>query len=147
MESNRFSSGHFAMQGRAHIDQRRKPVVAVLDDDDWFRKIVGVLLQDQGFDVTSSWNKQEFLESLPEINPDVIISDVQSPVMDGVTFLRLLQSDPRSSLIPVIIITGHPSPESLDLYSLGAYLVMMKPIDIDSLSSAVEGATRYLSIT
>ncbi len=147
MESNRFAHNHLDMQGRSHIDHRRKPVVAVLDDDDWFRKIVVMLLQDEGFDVTSSWNKKEFLKSLPEINPDVIISDVQSPVMDGVTFLRLLQSDPRSSLIPVIIITGHPSPESLDLYPSGAYLVMMKPIDIDSLSNAVEGAIRYFSIT
>ncbi|WP_073347297.1 response regulator [uncultured Bacteroides sp.] len=62
-----------------------------------------------------SSNGQEGFERALELVPDIIISDIMMPVMDGITFYRKLKSDMRISHIPVILLTAR-TPKPTECY-------------------------------
>jgi CheY-like chemotaxis protein len=98
----------------------------VVDDSMLIRHTVCRFLEDRGFRVESATNGVEALEMLAGIRPDVIVTDLQMPRMDGYQFIRALQSEQNTSAIPVVILAGKNQPEK----PTDSCYVIFKDIDI-----------------
>ncbi|MBN1516965.1 response regulator [Candidatus Sumerlaeota bacterium] len=67
---------------------QRDQKILFIDDDKNFRNVTAYLLKDEGYKVTVAENSKEGLAQLDAFQPDVILSDLKMPVMDGMEFLR-----------------------------------------------------------
>ena len=114
--------------------------VLIVDDDEAARQTAREALKDLGYEVALAANGRDALETQQSFNPDVIVSDVNMPEMDGIAFLRELKNRPGSP--PVIMITAH-STHDLAVQSLreGALDYLTKPLDINHLRNSVWRAT------
>jgi CheY-like chemotaxis protein len=91
--------------------------------------------------VAVACNGLEALAAVAEVRPDVVVTDVSMPVMDGLEFLLRLRSDVPPPLPPVIVCSGFEGAEE-DALRLGAFHFALKPVDPTSLLSMVELAAR-----
>ncbi len=80
--------------------------IVVADDDPVQRKLVGFRMQKVGFEVVSAADGHEALELIRRVRPDVILSDVLMPVLDGFGLCIELQRDPDLARIPVVLTTN-----------------------------------------
>jgi CheY-like chemotaxis protein len=113
------------------------PLLAlVVDDSMLIRHTVCRFLETRGFQVESATNGAEALEMLNRIRPDVILTDLQMPKMDGHQFLLALKARPETETIPVVVLAGKQGSEPIDIQSK---YIIHKDIDIVSqLSRTME---------
>lgn len=108
----------------------------VVDDSMLIRHTVCRFLETRGFQVESATNGAEALELLDRIRPDLIVTDLQMPIMNGQELLTALKARPDTEAIPVIVLAGRQGTEPLEI---GSKYVIHKDIDIVSqLSRTVE---------
>jgi two-component system cell cycle response regulator len=81
--------------------------ILVVDDSEVTRAILSRTLRGAGFDVLEARDGAEGAMAALREQPNVVITDLEMPVMDGFPLLRLLKADPASSHIPVLILTSH----------------------------------------
>jgi signal transduction histidine kinase/CheY-like chemotaxis protein len=78
----------------------------VVDDDEAARDRLTMLLGQEGWSVIQAADGQQALERLTDVEPDLILLDLQMPVLDGFGFLNELRSRPGGLEVPVVVITG-----------------------------------------
>ncbi|MBT0959735.1 hybrid sensor histidine kinase/response regulator [Denitromonas iodatirespirans] len=83
-----------------------EPTVMVVDDSLTVRKITGRLLEREGFRVVTAKDGVDALEQLLDTLPDVILSDIEMPRMDGFDLARNIRNDPRLKAVPIVMITS-----------------------------------------
>jgi two-component system, LuxR family, response regulator FixJ len=116
-------------------------VVHVIDDDEAIRQSLEFLLQAARIPVKTYPSATAFLDSLPDIGPSCIVTDVRMPGMSGVELLRRLQE--LKIGIPVIVITGHGDvPLAVEAMRIGAVDFLEKPFDDEVLLASVRSALR-----
>lgn len=109
----------------------------VVDDSMLIRHTVCRFLEDRGFRVESATNGIEAMEMLCALQPDIIVTDLQMPKMDGHELISALKGKPQTSEIPVVILAGKNQPVQ-PTEAAGRY-VIYKDIDIvDQLGRALE---------
>jgi EAL domain-containing protein (putative c-di-GMP-specific phosphodiesterase class I) len=115
--------------------------ILVVDDDELTVKAYIRTLGRLGYTVESAENGNEALQRFRGNSFDAILSDLEMPDMDGISFLRELR---RFDLdIPVVIITGSPSLESATkAVEFGAFRYVNKPVPAEELAALVERAVR-----
>ena len=117
--------------------------VLVVDDDPWILRMVTATLEKRRYVVDTAREGKQALERAHANPPDVIISDVMMPVMDGWTFVQQLRQDPRLSQIPVIFLTALGKDEArLGELGLGPEDFLAKPFRFDDLDKRVSSALR-----
>lgn len=89
------------MQGRT---------ILVVDDSSDNRVVYGSFLQFLGYRVVEAVNGDEGVRLAQRWRPDLIVMDVAMPVMNGLEATRVLKGDPRTSGIPLLILTAHDTP-------------------------------------
>jgi DNA-binding response OmpR family regulator len=82
------------------------PLIVVMEDDAATRTLVASILRKEGFEVLSADNGLSGLELVRKNRPDLVISDVQMPTMDGFAMLQALRADPAIMATPVILLTS-----------------------------------------
>ena len=115
--------------------------VWVVDDDDSVRWVLEKALQKADMQVRGFAAPSEALESLGTAKPDVLITDIRMPGMDGLEFARKL--DELNAGMPVIVITAHSDLDNaVAAYQSGAFEYLPKPFDIDEAISLVRRAAQ-----
>jgi CheY-like chemotaxis protein len=114
------------------------PLVAlVVDDSMLIRHTVCRFLEERGFAVQSATNGREALEMMQALHPDLIITDMQMPHMDGTQFITVLKSNRQTAEIPIVVLSGRQS--GFDGKEDRAHYCIYKDIDIEAqLQKALE---------
>ena len=127
--------------------------ILVVDDNHSIVRLIEALLQKDGFEVLTALDGLEGLQKAREEKPDLIILDIVMPRMDGYEVSRLLQGDPDTAAIPVLMLTvkGQVDDPSLDDdaleagireqmegYEAGAVEFLSKPIKAKELLHRVK---------
>lgn len=114
------------------------PLLLVVDDNADIRNYIEMNLS-SSYRVVKAPNGSKGLETAMEIIPDIIISDVMMPEMDGLEMCRRLKLDERTSHIPVILLTARQSDESrVEGYETGADAYLTKPFSSVVLQAQVQ---------
>lgn len=120
-----------------------RPLVLVVDDEEFERKLVGELLGAAPYDLLFASNGAEALSLLQERRPDLILMDMVMPEINGLETLRRLKASDRSAGIPVMVVTGQSDKDLVvDCLRAGAVDFVVKPLDREVLLKKVE---RFLS--
>ena len=116
------------------------PTVMVVDDSLTVRKITGRLLAREGYQVMLAKDGVDALEQLLEARPDVILSDIEMPRMDGFDLVRNIRADKDLKHIPVIMITSRTAEKHRNYaIEIGASNYLGKPYDEDELLALING--------
>jgi chemosensory pili system protein ChpA (sensor histidine kinase/response regulator) len=116
------------------------PTVMVVDDSLTVRKITSRLLTREGYQVVLAKDGVDALEQLLEVMPDVVISDIEMPRMDGFDLVRNIRADKRLGGLPVIMITSRTAEKHRNYaLEIGASHYLGKPYDEDELLSLIAG--------
>lgn len=117
----------------------------VVDDDQSVRWVLEQALKQAGIATRSFERGEHLLAALEDAEPDVLITDVRMPGMDGLTLLdRLRRFKPE---LPVIVVTAHTDLENaVAAYEGGAFEYLPKPFDVDEAVSLVRKAARQAGL-
>ncbi len=120
------------------------PLVLIVEDDPETRHLYAEAFHRSGFAIEEAHNgHQAFAKALASPRPDLILTDIAVPGLDGIELCRKLRADDRTLSIPVLAITGYDNRHYPDrVRTAGANQVLMKPCDWDVL---VNEAKRLLS--
>jgi len=112
--------------------------VLVVDDSITVRRVTQRLLQREGIRVVLAQNGLEALEKLKTVRPDLILSDIEMPHMDGFDLIRSVRADPSSADIPFIIISSRVGQKHRDIaLALGVNHYLGKPYSEEALLALV----------
>jgi DNA-binding NtrC family response regulator len=118
-----------------------EPAAAVLlvDDDEAFRRVLGVELQRRQFEVSTASCAGDALRHLGEHDPDVVLLDLRLPDMGGLEALRLIRQ--KRPAADVIMLTGHGSlDDAVESIRIGAFDYVTKPCPLDELEIRIRRA-------
>ncbi len=123
-----------------------KPQILIVDDDPRYLELLQFALESEGFRVLAARNPRQVQALAVSYRPDMIISDVVMPEMDGFDVAANLRADARTADIPVIFLTAR-SQESDRLEGLraGAVQYMTKPFSPAALVDAVRSVMKEAS--
>ena len=115
-----------------------KPVVLVVDDDPELRRLTEDVLTSHGYQVALARHGRDAMHRLREQCPDLIVLDLNMPVMNGWQFRteQRYLSDEKRAAVPVLLMTGVDDP-AVHADTLRAVGVIKKPFDRDDLLDAV----------
>jgi putative two-component system response regulator len=117
-----------------------KETLLIVEDNHEVRVGLEDLLSLEGFRVVTAANGIEALEKLTVISPDLILSDISMPFMDGFDLFRAVRSRPDLITIPFIFLTARARREDIVIgRGLGVEDYLVKPISRDELIAAVKG--------
>lgn len=124
------------------IRDMQTPTVLIVEDNPELRSFLSVKLEEV-YQIRTAIDGLEGLNAAITLLPDLIISDVMMPNMDGIQMLDQLKQDVRTSHIPVILLTAKSSIESqIDGLKYGADLYITKPFHTDFVLASVESLIR-----
>lgn len=121
--------------------QAPRPHILVVEDDPTLRRMLGKMLAQIG-EISEASNGAEALRKLdPKAKPDVVVTDLMMPTLDGITLCRTMKRDARYAHIPVIILTAKgSSKEREEGNAAGAFAYLIKPFRHHELLDAVQRA-------
>jgi two-component system alkaline phosphatase synthesis response regulator PhoP len=105
--------------------------ILVVEDELPIADLLVVVLEDAGYRSILTTNGQEALSRLESLRPDLILSDIMMPVMDGRELCKRLQAHPKHSSIPVVLMSSAFTAMNLDGCAQKAFL--KKPFQVDEL--------------
>jgi signal transduction histidine kinase len=112
----------------------------IVDDDEDSRDLIGCILAEQGATVASASTAREALRLLEESHPDVVLSDIGMPDVDGYSFIRRIRSMPanRGGKTPAVALTAYARAKDGErAFAAGFQAHVTKPVDPDRLTAVV----------
>ncbi|NJL97359.1 MAG: response regulator transcription factor [Synechococcaceae cyanobacterium SM2_3_2] len=120
-------------------DLDRPSRILLVDDEPGLREAVQAYLEDSGFEVVAAVNGQQAFQLLSTAQPDLVISDIMMPGMDGYQFLAQLRQLDAYSHLPVVFLTAKGmTADRIQGYRAGADVYLPKPFDPEELVAIVE---------
>jgi DNA-binding NarL/FixJ family response regulator len=112
--------------------------VLLVDDEPGLREAVQAYLEDSGFTVQTAGNASEGWDLLQQSTPDVLISDIMMPQVDGYQFLQQVREDVRFKGLPVVFLTARGmTSDRIQGYQAGCDAYLPKPFDPEELVAIV----------
>lgn len=116
-----------------------KKKILIIEDNEQNIYLATFLLEKQGFEVVQARNGREGLESAVSERPDLILLDIQLPVMDGYEVARRLKGSEETKSIPIIAVTSYAMAGDREtILAAGCEGYIEKPIDPDSFVGQVK---------
>lgn len=104
--------------------------VLVVDDDPAVRLVCSINLELEGFDVLEASDGRSGLAQARSARPDLVLTDVKMPGLDGFQLTEALRRDERTRRVPVIFLSGEPTADNRSrALALGARAYLEKPFD------------------
>jgi len=120
-------------------DFKRKQVIMIVDDSNAIRLLVETGLSQAGFQIITAENGKAALEILENDKPDLILSDIDMPVMNGFEFCEAVHANPVLSSIPFVVMSANSDRGYMQrMLQHGAAAYLCKPFNIDQLVITVE---------
>lgn len=110
--------------------------ILVVDDNMLSTQLIVAALTTLGYNCRQAGDGRQALDEVARQRPDLVLLDVEMPVLDGLATLRELRSDPATLSLPVILLTGLDSDADIVRgVGAGATMYLTKPVEIDKLSA------------
>lgn len=120
-----------------HSPKQQRTTILVVDDEPGIVDVLIAVLQDAGHRASGAANGREALAKLKVSSPDLLLLDVEMPVLDGGATLSAIRADARLSAIPVLVMSGIT--ESIVKRRCRGYdAFLRKPFSLDDLLDAVD---------
>ncbi|SLM28059.1 Sensory box histidine kinase and response regulator protein [Desulfamplus magnetovallimortis] len=119
--------------------------ILLVDDEQDIREVLGITLEDMGFEVFTAENGQKAMELFDKQDFSIILTDIKMPVMDGIELLKKIKF--KSPLTEVIMITGHGDMDlAIESFRHEAVEFITKPVDVTKLEVAIRRAEEKIEI-
>lgn len=118
--------------------------ILVVEDNDMNMQLVEFLLEEGGYSIVKATSGEEALALTrdEDARPDLILMDIHLPGMDGLSVVRAMKEDARTSRIPILALTAHAMRGDRDRFlEAGCDGYISKPIDVKTFIASIE---RYL---
>jgi len=112
--------------------------VLVVDDEPNMRFLLGMILESDGYEVVEAKHGAAALERVKEERPDLVVTDLMMPVMNGRELIERLRSDDETAAMPILVVSSRPTADVPG----GADAVLSKPFDLDPLLETVRSLCR-----
>jgi excisionase family DNA binding protein len=112
---------------------RTRPLVLIVDDDAALRELLRVNLEADGCVVREAASAEEGMAELGDEPPNLILLDVEMPMVDGWEMLRLVRERHGVDALPVVVYSGKVETESAEAEERGAQAFVGKPFDPEQL--------------
>ena len=124
---------------RKHTIPKTNYKIMVVDDEEEIRNYLVAELSGI-YHIVESKNGKEAFECLLDENPDLILSDIMMPEMDGISFCKKVKSNMHTSHIPVILLTALSKEENrMEGFETGADMYLVKPFNSELLKKTIAG--------
>ena len=112
--------------------------VLVVEDNEMNRDMIGRRLTRAGHDVSFAFDGQEGLDKVHALRPDIVLMDMNLPVLDGWEATRMLKEADDTRCIPIIALTAHALSDERDrAMAAGCDDYVSKPVDFPTLTAAM----------
>lgn len=112
----------------------------VVDDEPNLLRAVAACLKAENYEVNTARNGNDALIHLAESIPDLIISDIRMPGMDGYKLARQLRGSPRTALVPIVFLTAKDeTADRIEGFRAGIDAYLTKPFEPEELIAVVNG--------
>ena len=119
--------------------------VLIVDDDEFTLDLSRELLSRFVKVVITANNGEEGLEAYRNHTPDLVITDIQMPIMDGLEMIREIRSFDNHKQVPIFLMTGFDHPDYLKhAIKLGVHEYVLKPLNVDMFIGSLQGCARRL---
>ncbi len=114
--------------------------ILVADDEIAIAELLRESLETEGYETYKTTQSLRFYDAVMEYQPDLILLDLMMPYLEGEDELRLLQMNPNTRSIPVIVVTAmHEAKQQEEKYrALGVVAIVTKPFDLDKLVALIK---------
>lgn len=145
-EEKKLISPFLKDEGDSNTNNKNKPKILVIDDNQDVRNYICEELQSQYNIISASNGKSAFPIALKE-NPDLIVSDIVMPQMNGIKFCRKVKNNIHINHIPIILLTGKTDDETkVQGLDIGADAYLAKPFNIEILKKTIKSLIRNRKI-
>jgi CheY-like chemotaxis protein len=125
------------------MTQGQKPTVLYIEDNDDNAYMLSRRLKRRGFDVCVATDGQTGVDMARELTPDLVLMDLNLPIIDGWTATEMLRADSATKDIPVIAVSSHVLPEEREKALLaGCADYATKPIDFEQLLLKIQNCLK-----
>ena len=112
----------------------------VVDDEPNLLRAVAACLKAEAYDVSTARSGREALLQLAEAVPDLVVSDIRMPGMDGYQLARQLRGSPRTALVPIVFLTAKDeTADRIEGFRAGIDAYLTKPFEPEELIAVVNG--------
>lgn len=113
--------------------------ILAIDDSRTMRNLLNATLSVAGYDVDLAEDGEDGLKRFDETDPDVVITDINMPRLDGFGFIEAARSRTRERVVPILVLTTESAPEmKARARDAGATGWIVKPFDEEKLVWAIE---------
>ena len=120
----------------------RKPSILIVDDESGILQTLEILLRAEGFEVHTAHGGKAALERIPQLTPDIILSDVRMPQVSGVEVLAAARA--HDAEVPVILMTAQATLQTaMQAVNAGAFYYIQKPFRNDELLAILRRAAEH----
>ena len=109
------------------------PKILIVEDDLDTVAMITVMLELRNYEVIVARDGIEGINSACDLHPDLIVTDLRMPEIDGIEMIKLLRSDASCGTVPILVITGSSMELAKEAMEAGAGRVLRKPFSPDLL--------------
>jgi CheY-like chemotaxis protein len=116
----------------------KKTNILIAEDNQDSQSLLQMILESEGFIVTTASDGEKAIDILQEIKPDILITDLMLPSVSGGDLIRHVRHTAELSQIPIVVISAYGDHYEADALAAGANLVLKKPLDSNVLVNALK---------